>query len=239
VIGDLTTGRGVDAAVSGIETIVHCAGTSTGDENKARNLMRAAASAGVRHVVFISVVGADRIPVVSAVDHAMFGYFASKLAAEHVVADAGVGWTTLRATQFHDLILTVSQKMARLPMIPAASGFRFQPVDAAEVAARLVELALGPPAGKVPDIAGPRVYDMAELIRTYLAAANKRRLLVPVWLPGRAARAVRGGANVAPDRAVGTRTWEDFLAERVPRLRRSRAKDRLKDAASWIARAYR
>jgi hypothetical protein len=28
--------------------------------------------------------------------------------------------------------------------------------------------------------------------------------------------ALRAGANLAPERAVGHRTWEDFLAERVP-----------------------
>ncbi len=33
--------------------------------------------------------------------------------------------------------------------------------------------------------------------------------------PGQAARAVRAGANLAPDRAVGHRTWEDFSTERV------------------------
>jgi hypothetical protein len=38
---------------------------------------------------------------------------------------------------------------------------------------------------------------------------------VPIRLPGKAARAFRAGANLAPDRAVGRRTWEEFLAERV------------------------
>src|SRR5437588_11684628 len=104
--------------------------------------------------------------------------------------------------------------MARLPLIPVPAGFRFQPVDAEEVAARLVELALGTPAGLVPDIAGPRVYGMAELLRGYLRATHRRRPIVPVWLPGKAARAVRAGANLAPDRAVGQRTWEDFLVAR-------------------------
>jgi nucleoside-diphosphate-sugar epimerase len=61
----------------------------------------------------------------------------------------------------------------------------------------------------------PRVYSVADLLRGYLRARRKRRLMVPVWLPGRAARAVRAGANLAPERAVGHRTWEDFLAERV------------------------
>jgi hypothetical protein len=35
---------------------------------------------------------------------------------------------------------------------------------------------------------------------------------MPVRAPGQAARAMREGANLAPDRAVGRRTWEDFLA---------------------------
>jgi uncharacterized protein YbjT (DUF2867 family) len=100
-------------------------------------------------------------------------------------------------------------------VIPAPAGFRFQPVDTGEVAARLAELALGPPAGLVPDIAGPRIYATAELIRGYLRASGKRRPIVPVRLPGRAARAVRAGAILAPDRAVGRRTWEEFLADRV------------------------
>jgi uncharacterized protein YbjT (DUF2867 family) len=215
VTGDLATGEGIEAAVEGTEIIVHCAGSSKGDEGKARHLVQAASRARPRHLVYISVVGADRIPVVSAVDRAMFGYFASKLAAERVVADSGLPWTTLRATQFHDLILKTAQQMARLPVIPVPAGVRFQPVDADEVAARLVELALGTPAGLVPDMAGPRVYGMDELLRGYLRACRKHRLIVPVRMPGKAARAFRAGANLAPDRAVARRTWEAFLAERV------------------------
>ena len=92
VSGDLATGEGIDAAVQGVEIIVHLAGEMKGDEDKARHLVRAASQAGVRHLVYISVVGADRIPVASVIDRAMFGYFASKRAAERVVADSGLPW---------------------------------------------------------------------------------------------------------------------------------------------------
>jgi uncharacterized protein YbjT (DUF2867 family) len=215
VTGDLATGEGIDAAVDGVEIVVHLAGSTKGDEEKARHLVAAAKPAGVRHLVYISVVGADRVPVVSGVDRAMFGYFEAKLAAERVVADSGIPWTTLRATQFHDLSLMTVRQMARMPVVPVPSGFRFQPVDTDEVAARLVELALGAPAGLVADIAGPRVYALSDLVRGYLKAGHKHRALVPVRLPGKAARAFRSGANLAPEHAVGHRTWEDFLAERV------------------------
>ena len=57
VTGDLATGEGIEPAVDGAGTIVHCAGSSKGDEDKARNLVRAASRAGAAHLVYISVVG--------------------------------------------------------------------------------------------------------------------------------------------------------------------------------------
>jgi uncharacterized protein YbjT (DUF2867 family) len=213
-VGDLTTGAGVDAAVAGVETVIHCAGSAKGDGEKARTLVHAAAKAGVRHVVYISVVGADRLPVTSALDRAMFGYFASKLAAEQVIEGSGIPWTTLRAAQFHELVLVTAQGLAKLPVMLSFAGFRFQPVDSRDVAARLVELALDKPAGLVPDIAGPRVYPMADLLRDYLRAAGKRRPILPVRAPGGAARAYRAGANLAVDGLRGERTWEAFLGEK-------------------------
>jgi uncharacterized protein YbjT (DUF2867 family) len=216
VVGDLAKDEGVETAVDGAEIVVHCAGSPrmTEDVAQVRNLVRAAKRTRVRHLVNISVVGADRIPVVSGVDRAMFSYFASQLAVEREVAQSGLPWTNLRATQFHDgFILFMVQAMAKLPVIPVPAGFRFQPVDAGEVAARLVELALGPPAGMAPDIAGPKVHEAVDLLRGYLKATGKRRLIAPLRFPGGAARAIRAGANLAPDRAVGRRTWEEFLAE--------------------------
>jgi uncharacterized protein YbjT (DUF2867 family) len=218
VPGDLATGEGVAAAVHGVGTIVHCAGAQKGDDELTRNLVRAAASiGGTPHLVYISVVGADRIPVVSATDRAMFGYFASKRAAERVVTESGLPWTTLRATQFHDLIFMVARQLTKLPVVLIPAGMRFQPVETDEVAARLVELALDEPAGLVPDIGGPRIYDTAELIRSYLRATGRHRPILPVRLPGRAARAVRAGGQLAPERTVGKRTWEEFLAEHAKR----------------------
>jgi uncharacterized protein YbjT (DUF2867 family) len=215
VTGDLQKNEGIAAAVAGAAVIVHCAGRGRGDDETTGNLVRAAARAGSPHLVYISVVGADRVPVASAVDRAMFGYFASKLGAERAVEGSGLPWTTLRATQFHESLLMVARQMAKLPVLPVAAGFRFQPVSADEVAARLAELAMGTPAGLVPDMAGPRTYPMGELLRVYLRAHGKRRALLPVPIPGRAARAVRDGAVLAPGRAVGKVSWEDFVGGRA------------------------
>lgn len=209
VTGDLLTGDGIEPAVGGSETILHLAGgrNAKGDEEATRNLVRAASRAGVQHLVFISVIGADLMPV---------GYFRNKLGTERTVVDSGVPWTTLRAAQVHDLMLTMAQAIAKLPVIPVPGGIRFQPVDSGEVAARLVELTLDKPAGLVPELAGPKVYAMADLLRGYLRAVGKRRLTMPVRMPGKAGRAYRAGENLALHGVdLGKRTWEDFLAERL------------------------
>lgn len=229
-IGDLQTGQGVAEAMRDVEVVIHCAGTrgGAGDEAMAATLVRAAAGAGVRHIVNISVVGADRVTVKSRADRSMFGYFAAKLASERTIAESGIPWSTLRATQFHDLILDTVRALAKLPVVPVPSHVRFQPIDASEVAARMVELARGEPAGLVPDVAGPRAYALKELVRDYLHAAGMHRVLVPMHIPGAAARAVRAGAVLAPDRAVGRRTWEDFLGDELgPRAQRRPAWDSL------------
>ena len=126
--------------------------------------------------MLISVAGADWIPQVNAIDWAFFGYFGMKLATERVVEQSGIGWTAQGATQLHDLILMVARALAKLPAIPAATGSPFQPVDATVVAERMAELALGEPSGLVPDLVRPRIYTVAELLKSYLSAAG--RLLV-------------------------------------------------------------
>lgn len=207
VTGDLLKDEGVEAAVDGVEAVLHLAGGPKGDDRATRALVRAASGAGVRHLVHVSVIGADRVPL---------AWMRTKLESERAVADSGIPWTILRAAQFHDLVLTMVEKMAKLPVFPVPGGMRLQPVDAREVAARLVELTLGTPSGLVPDLAGPHLYDLAALARPYLRRTGRRRPMLPVRIPGKAGRAYRAGANLAPAGAeAGKRTWEEFLAERL------------------------
>lgn len=155
--------------------------------------------------MFISIVGADRVG---------FGYIRSKLEAESVIADCGLPWTTLRATQFYDLILAGAHRAARLP-VPVPAGFRVQPVDADDVAAKLVDLALFAPAGRVSDLGGPHVTTAAELVCAYLQTIGRRRPVIQVWIPG--TRPIRAGGLLPqePAQASGQTTWEQFLAKRT------------------------
>ncbi|MFH0516886.1 SDR family oxidoreductase [Streptomyces sp. M41] len=199
-------GPGLDEAVAGVDTIVHCASSpGGGDENAAAHLIAAARKAGVGHLVYISIVGVDQVPL---------RYYRSKLAVERLIVESGLAWTVLRATQFHDLLVQLFQNVSKLPVMPVPAGVRDQPVEVAEVADRLAELALAAPAGRVEDIGGPEVRTLDSLARAYLAATCRRRRVVKVPLWGKAYRGFCSGGHLAPGHTVGKGTFEEYLARR-------------------------
>jgi uncharacterized protein YbjT (DUF2867 family) len=201
---DLRKGTNIDQAIAGADTIVHCATTNgRGDVVATRNLIEAARRAGGPHLVYVSIVGVDRVPL---------PYYRAKLAAEREIAESGLPWTILRTTQFHELVARILGLAARLPVMPLPAGFRFQPIDTGDVADRLAGLAVRAPAGRVDDLGGPQVLDLRQLARTYLMLTGKRRRLLSAPVPGAVARAYREGHHLTPDHAVAGRTFEEFLA---------------------------
>ena len=215
VKGNLITGEGLAEAVSGVDTIIHCASSSfrkahQTDVEGTERLLEGAVGAGVSHVVYISIVGIDRAR--------SYPYYRVKLETEKVVEDSPIAHTILRATQFHDLVLMAVRLLARLPVVPIPRGLVGQPIDAGEVADRMVELALAEPAGRVEDVGGPEVRTVADLVRAYLNVTGSRKRIVPFPLPGETARVIRSGALTCPENRYGRITWEQFLREELDLL---------------------
>lgn len=206
VTGDLRNGAGLDDAVAGVGVIVHCATTNgRGDVAAMRNLVAATERAGKPHLIYISIVGIERIP--------MF-YYRAKRESERLLEASGLPWTILRATQFHDLIVSMTAIQRWLPAVLMPAGVRFQPIDVADVAERLVELVGRDAAGRMPDIGGPQVRDARELARLTLRALGRNRAVLSVPVPGKMIRGYREGANLVPDHADGRISFEQFLAGR-------------------------
>jgi uncharacterized protein YbjT (DUF2867 family) len=204
VVGDLATGAGLPAALSEVDTVIHCATSlRKHDVTHVRQLIEACA-ANRPHIVYVSIVGIEEIPL---------PYYRAKLAVERLLAGSGLPYTVLRATQFHDLILRLFTVQRWSPALFVPAGARFQPVDVADVAERLVSLAAGAPAGRVADFGGPEVRPIRDLAGAYLG--GRRRPVVPVRVPGTVMRGYRAGANLGP--AAGTITFEEFLRSRGTR----------------------
>lgn len=212
VRADLVTGDGLERAVRGVNTIVHCASSPfrkvrRTDVEGTFRLLQAAARSGAVHVVFVSIVGIDRVQ--------SYPYYRAKLDAERAVEGSPVPYTILRATQFHDLVLTAMRSLDRLPVMVVPRRLPGQPIDSGEVADRMVELALSEPAGRVPDVGGPEIRTLTDAARGYLEATGRRRPILEVPLPGETAREIRAGALTCPGNRYGRTGWAEFLRRRI------------------------
>src|SRR6266487_4687107 len=150
---DLASGTGVREATTGVDVVLHLASlpyrgrrTDAVDIEGTRTLTEAAARAGVGHVIYVSIVGADAIP---------WPYFRKKLAAEERLRSGQVAWSIVRATQFYPLLDTMLSWAARLPVLAGPANVPGRPVDPADVAARLITAVDAGPSLGVAEFAGP------------------------------------------------------------------------------------
>lgn len=215
VTGDLEKGTGIERAVAGMDAIIHAATAarrslrSRSDVKATRRLLDAARSAGVKHFVYVSIVGIDGVA---------YPYYRTKLACEAIVKDGPLPWSILRATQFHELMEVFLRGFSRLPGVLAVPlRWQFQPVDAGEVGARVVQVVLAEPAGLLPDFGGPEVRDFESIARAWLAARHDHRRLVNLRLPFSFSRQWAEGRLLCPEHKDGRVTFDRYLTERYGR----------------------
>jgi uncharacterized protein YbjT (DUF2867 family) len=221
VQGDLTTGAGVEDALAGVQVIVHCATGSrdTGirglgykvpkktDVDPTQRMLDAVKAKGAApHVVYISIVGVDKIPL---------GYYRAKLESEQIIERSGLPYSIFRTTQWHTLADELSRRLSASPVVMLPKGLRSQLLDAGEVAERMAEIVDQGPSQHVPDMGGPEVLDMRDVVKSWLEAKGKRRAVLSVPLPGKAVAGFAAGHNLAPEHAHGRKTWEQWLSKNV------------------------
>jgi uncharacterized protein YbjT (DUF2867 family) len=213
VIADLTSGDGLAEAIRGVAAVVHLA-TAAGpgraaatDVEGTRRLIAAADQAGVRHLVYVSIVGIDRVPM---------SYYRAKLAAEELVRGGPAPWTIVRATQFPQLIDRLLTASSRLGVLIADRSAVAQPVHPEDVAGRIVTALADGPAGGTVEFGGPEALPLGELARRWQRARGSSRPVLPVRLPGRIGRELRAGALTTRAQPAGVLTWDDYLAAAYP-----------------------
>jgi uncharacterized protein YbjT (DUF2867 family) len=204
---DLATGEGLPAALAGVDAVIHAASdpehADAVDVRGTRLVVEAARAAGVGHLVYVSIVGIDRIPV---------RYFRRKLAAEEIVAEGALPYSILRATQFHTLVDRQLAKAARVPLVlPIPTNFRIQSVAASDAALRLLRCVGEGPGGRLPDFGGPEVLTLGEAAEQWKAARAVRKRVVHLPVPGRIGAAFRRGESTVPNGEHGTVTWREWL----------------------------
>nr|WP_304050847.1 NAD(P)H-binding protein [Jatrophihabitans endophyticus] len=206
---DLASGAGLREALEGVDAVVDVANVTTVNRRRSvayfeaatTNLLSAGESAGVRHLLVLSIVGCDRVPL---------GYYAGKRRQEELVRGGAVPFGILRATQFHEFARQLLDRSGPLVVVPR---WQAQTVAAREVAAALVEAVRDEPAGMLPELAGPKRRQMADLVRAVARTRGPQRPVISIPLPGKTGRAMAGGALIpSSDGPRGTQTFEQWLA---------------------------
>jgi uncharacterized protein YbjT (DUF2867 family) len=204
---DLLRPDGLSDALAGVDAVVDVTASPTLEEDDATpffetvasHLGKAATEAGVRRTVVLSIVGVDRTPD--------YGYYRSKLAQEEAMRAAAPGPVVLRATQFHEFAGQMLEwnrdgDVTRIIDVPT------QPVDTAEIARLLLELATSDRAVDT-ELAGPRVEELVDQVRRLVELRGEDLVVEAVAAP----ESMRQGSMLpGPNALIRGPSWEDWLA---------------------------
>ena len=194
---DLTTGTGLAQALAGCDVVVDASDNSASTKAARRTLvegtrvlLEAEARAGVGHHVCVSIVNCDEAPV---------GYYQVKADQERLVeGSVVVPWTIVRATQFHEFVVSAFlAPLARLGL-HVVPGALIQPVATVEAAGVIAGVAGSTPSHGMVEVTGPEIVDLRELGRVWRRLTGRRAVRVPIRLPGAMGRALRAGVLTAP-----------------------------------------
>ncbi len=180
--------HGSDAVVNLVGVLYSCGRRSFSalHVEGAANVAKAAAAAGASHFVHLSALGADA--------HATSKYARSKAEGEKAAREVFPKVTIIRPSVvfgsedgFFNMFGKIAQISPILPFftntVPHATGgggSRFQPVYVGDVVDAIAQSLEGQAhAGQVYELAGPRIYDMREILNIVNEATLRRR-----WVAG-------------------------------------------------------
>lgn len=171
------TGEGLTEALKGAQVVVDLANAPQWDdkavleffETSGRNLLAAEATAGVKHHVALSIVGADRLPA--------SGYLRAKVAQENLIKASKVPFAIVRSTQFFEFVKGIAQSATEDQTVRLSPGM-MQPIAADDVAAALTDVALAEPLNGTMEIAGPEQIRMDDFVRRFLSATRDSRNVI-------------------------------------------------------------
>jgi uncharacterized protein YbjT (DUF2867 family) len=181
VTGDLATGRGLEAAMRGVRTLVYLVHTLdrpgdivANDLEAVQNVLLAARAAGVKRVIYLGHVGAS--------PEARGEHLVARWATELAVRQGGLDWLVLRAPLIVGrgsmLFEMMRRTVDRSPVVPL---FRWRRTEVEPL-----RIAIDDPemAGRTYDLTGATRITFGALVRAWGRAHHRRRRIyvpVPGW----------------------------------------------------------
>jgi uncharacterized protein YbjT (DUF2867 family) len=209
------TGEGLRAALEGAAVVVDVANSPSFDDQPAmdfftmsgHNLLAAEKVAGTRHHLALSVVGTERLLEA--------GYFRAKLAQENLIRASGIPFTILHSTQFFEFVDGIVNSGVAGDVIRLSPAL-VQPVASGDVAAALADLALGPPANGIVEIAGPELFPLDKLASIAMTAKHdQRRVIADIHARYYGARLDDRSLTPGDHPRIGPTRFEDWLSRSI------------------------
>lgn len=138
-------------------------------ETSGRNLLAAERAAGVQHHLALSVVGTEKLTE--------SGYFRGKLVQEKLIRESVIPYTIVQSTQFFEFLRSIAQAGGEGQTVRISPAL-FQPIASDDVAAAVVDYALGAPSNGSVEIAGPECTKFSHMVQRYLQASADSRTVV-------------------------------------------------------------
>lgn len=208
---DLTIGDGLPEALAGVDTVLHLAsapgkiGREFFETVITLNLLKAIRQSDVKHLIYSSIVGVDKI---------QYSYYRAKRDAEVLIQESKVPYTILRATQFHDLVDFAISKLLSLPVGFVPKKLLDQPIHVDTVSQELYRLAQAGPQQTILNMGGPQVLDAGTMTQRWMKHRNVAKPIIPIPIIGELMKQFATGDHTCAEKAVGSKTWDDYLAER-------------------------
>jgi uncharacterized protein YbjT (DUF2867 family) len=220
------TGEGLAEVLKGAEVVVDVSNSRSFDEDVAmdffntatRNLIQFGKAAGVQHYVALSVVGTDRLAQDRPSDgpKTIRGYFRAKLAQEKLIAESGIPFSIVHATQFFEFVKSIADTSSDGTTVRLAPVL-IQPMAADDVAAGVGRVAGGTPANGIVEVAGPEQFRLDDFVRQGLIARNDSRTVVADSAAGYFGVEVDERTLVpGKDAQLGMTTFKAWLAQPAP-----------------------
>ena len=188
VQGDTTQSASLEAAVQGVDTIVHAAFITADRKQSAgnrygvtnvqgtANVIRVAKQAGVKRIVEMSGLGTKLDKPGS--------YMQGRYLAEKMLKESGLDWTIIQPSVLFGngspFIKGLTDLIRTSPVVPLIGGgtVMFQPIYVEDVVTVIIKVLEDPgrTSGKTYTIGGPNYYSFTEIIDALLHAMHKTRI---------------------------------------------------------------
>jgi uncharacterized protein YbjT (DUF2867 family) len=174
---DTITGEGLAEVFDGADTVLDVSNSpSFADEDvmaffttATTNIIRFATSAGLKHYVALSVVGAERMTD--------SGYMRAKVAQEKLIRQSGIPFSLVHATQFFEFVTGIARS-ATVGNEVRLSHALIQPMAGDDVATAVARITAGAPLNATVEVAGPEQFGLDDLVRTGLSYREDPRPVV-------------------------------------------------------------